>query len=57
MALHDSENGWHQETGDYVTTVEALLGAGAKAPKVTDNLEASEPVRDLLLRYEESSAR
>jgi hypothetical protein len=36
--------------------VEALLDAGAKAPKVTEDLEASEPVRDLLLRREESPA-
>jgi ankyrin repeat protein len=56
-ALHGSENGWHRETGDYVATVEALLDAGAKAPKVTEDLEASEPVLDALLRYEESSAR
>jgi ankyrin repeat protein len=56
-ALHGSENGWHRDTGDYVATVEALLDAGAKAPKVTEDLEASEPVRDALARYEESSAR
>ena len=56
-ALHGSENGWHRETGDYVAAVEALLIAGAKAPKVTEDLEASEPVRDALARYEESSAR
>src|SRR5262249_16818773 len=56
-ALHGSENSWHRETGDYEATVEALLDAGAKAPKVTEDLEASEPVRDVLLRYEESSAR
>jgi len=55
-ALHGSENGWHRETGDYVATVEALLDAGAKAPMVTEDLEASEPVRDVLMRYEESSA-
>ena len=47
-ALHGSMNGWHRDTGDYVATVEALLKAGAKAPKVTDDLEASEPVRELL---------
>jgi ankyrin repeat protein len=47
-ALHGSMNGWHRDTGDYVATVEALLNAGAKAPEVTDHLEASEPVRDLL---------
>ncbi|HEU0175705.1 MAG TPA: ankyrin repeat domain-containing protein [Blastocatellia bacterium] len=56
-ALHGSENGWHRETGDYVATVEALLNAGARAPKVTEDLDASDPVRDLLLRYEESSAQ
>jgi ankyrin repeat protein len=53
-ALHGSMNSWHRDTGDYVATVEALLAAGAKAPKVTDDLEASDPVRELLLRYEES---
>jgi len=52
-ALHGSENSWHRTTGDYVATVEALIGAGAKAPKVTDDLEASEAVRDVLRRYEE----
>jgi len=40
-----------------VATVETLLDAGAKAPMVTEDLEASEPVRDALMRYEESSAR
>ena len=51
-ALHGSENGWHRDTGDYVATVEALLDAGAKAPKVTADLEASEAVRDALSRRE-----
>ena len=50
-ALHGSMNGWHRDTGDYVATVEALLNAGAKAPRVTDHLEASEPVRELLNEY------
>jgi hypothetical protein len=54
-ALHGSENSWHRDTGDYVATVEALLDAGAKAPKVTQDLEASEAVRDLLMRYGERS--
>ena len=44
-------NGWHRDTGDYVATVKALLNAGAKAPKVTDDLEASESVRELLIEY------
>ena len=47
-ALHGSENGWHRDTGDYVAAVEELLNAGAKTPKLTDHLEASEPVRELL---------
>jgi ankyrin repeat protein len=50
-ALHGSVNGWHRDTGDYVSTVEALLDAGAKPPRITPDLEASEPVRDLLERY------
>ena len=50
-ALHGSMNGWHRDSGDYVATVEALLRAGAKAPEVTDDLEASDSVRDLLLQY------
>jgi ankyrin repeat protein len=54
-ALHGSENSWHRQTGDYPATVEALLDAGAKAPKVTDDLEASEEVRDVLRRHEERS--
>ena len=54
-ALHGSENSWHRQTGDYVGAVEALLAAGAIAPKVTDDLEASEAVRDTLRRYEEHS--
>lgn len=47
-ALHGSMNGWHRDIGDHVAVVEALLNAGAKAPKITPGLEASEPVRDLL---------
>jgi ankyrin repeat protein len=54
-ALHGSENSWHRQTGDYAATVEALLDAGAKAPKLTDDLEASQEVRDVLRRYEERS--
>lgn len=51
-ALHGSMNGWHRDTGDYGATVEALLAAGAKAPKLTDDLEASEPVREMLSQWE-----
>jgi ankyrin repeat protein len=53
-ALHGSVNSWHRDTGDYVATVEALLDAGAKAPKVTDDLEASDAVRAVLRRHEEA---
>lgn len=53
-ALHGSENSWHRETGDYAATVEALIAAGAKAPKVTEDLEASEAAREVLKRHEEA---
>ena len=49
-ALHGSENSWHRDTGDYAAAVEALLEAGAKAPEVTDDMEASEAVRQVLRR-------
>jgi ankyrin repeat protein len=52
-ALHGSVNSWHRNTGDYVATVEVLLSAGAKAPEVTDDLEASDSVCDLLRRHAE----
>jgi ankyrin repeat protein len=55
VALHGSENGWHRDTGDYVATLEALLDAGVKAPKVTEDLEASEQAREVLVRYEGDS--
>jgi hypothetical protein len=47
-------NGWHRDTGDYVATVEALLTSGARAPEVTEDLEASDSVRDLLRRHAEA---
>jgi hypothetical protein len=56
-ALHGSEHGWHKDTGDYGGTVEALLQAGAKAPKLTDDLEASDAARAVLWRYAESQAQ
>ena len=49
-ALHGSENSWHRETGNYAATVELLIAAGAKAPKLTDDLEASAAVREVLRR-------
>jgi hypothetical protein len=32
-AIYGSEHGWHPEMGNYATTVEALLRAGAKPPQ------------------------
>jgi hypothetical protein len=52
-AVHNFVHGWNRNTRDYVATIEELLCAGAKAPKVTGDLEASDSVRDLLRRYPE----
>jgi ankyrin repeat protein len=56
-ALHGSENGWHRHEGDYAATVEALLEAGAKAPDVTDDLAASDTVREVLRSNAEALQR
>src|SRR5229473_1328925 len=47
-ATHGSENGWHKENGDYASTVEALIKAGAKAP---GTIEGTEAVRKVLQEY------
>jgi hypothetical protein len=47
-ALHGSQNGWYREAGDYRTTVEALLGAGARLP---DTLGGTDGVQEVLRRY------
>lgn len=49
-AIHGSEHGWHRDKGEYGQTVEALLAAGAKAPKPAD-VEASEEVLAVLRRH------
>ncbi|MGH9592580.1 MAG: ankyrin repeat domain-containing protein, partial [Bryobacteraceae bacterium] len=49
-AIHGSKNGWRRAQGDYPGVVEALIDAGAEAPELTDGLEASEPVREVLRR-------
>ena len=54
-ALHGSENSWHRDTGNYADTVRALLEAGAKAPKVAPDLEASDEAREVLLEFEEKA--
>jgi ankyrin repeat protein len=50
-AVHGSENSWHREKGDYAGVVEALLQAGAKAPPLTEEVEVSDAVREVLKRY------
>jgi ankyrin repeat protein len=52
-ALHGSKNSWERHKGNYAIAVEMLLQAGAEAPKLTETLEASEPVRAVLRRHEE----
>jgi ankyrin repeat protein len=47
-AIHGSLHGWHRKTGDYAATVAALLDAGAKPPPLTQNVQASEAVLDVL---------
>lgn len=47
-AIHGSVNGWHARTGDYATTVELLLEAGAKRPE--QERDASEAVKEVLDR-------
>jgi hypothetical protein len=49
-ALHASVHGWHPERGDYAGTVEALLRAGARAPEIPDDVDASDAVRAVLRR-------
>jgi ankyrin repeat protein len=49
-AIHGSRHSWNCRTGDYVATVEALLDAGAQAPEVTPELDATDPVRDAIRR-------
>ncbi|MGH9720667.1 MAG: ankyrin repeat domain-containing protein, partial [Bryobacteraceae bacterium] len=50
-ALHGSENGWNCKAGDYAGAVEALLQAGAKAPPINEDLNASESVLEVLRRF------
>jgi len=47
-ALHGSEHGWHCHAGDYATTVEALLRAGASLPAEAQGTPA---VREVLRRH------
>jgi len=47
-AVYGSGNGWHRDTGDYVGTVRALLGAGATLPPHAAELEPSDAVLEML---------
>ncbi|MGH9615936.1 MAG: ankyrin repeat domain-containing protein [Acidobacteriaceae bacterium] len=47
-ALFGSGNGWHRETGDFVETIRALLGAGAVIPHDPEALEPSDAVLEVL---------
>lgn len=47
-AVYGSGNGWHRETGDYVSTVRALLDAGAILPPHAEELEPSDAVLEVL---------
>lgn len=47
-ALFGSANGWHRDTGDFVGTVQALLGAGAMVPSNAEGLEPSDAVLEVL---------
>lgn len=49
-AIYGSKYGWHPDQGDYVSTVEQLLQAGAKAPALRGDLIASEAVLEVLRR-------
>jgi ankyrin repeat protein len=52
-ALNGSENSWHRDTGDYAAVVKALIEAGVEPPKLTDDLEASPAIREVLQRGEQ----
>jgi ankyrin repeat protein len=50
-AIYGSVHGWRVRTGDYPAVVEALLESGAQAPQVTQALQASAPVRQVLEKW------
>ena len=49
-AVYASVHGWHPQTGKYSAALEALLDAGAKAPKINAGTDMSDAVRDVLRR-------
>ena len=50
-AIHGSMHGWRLRTGDYPAVVEVLLNSGARPPQVTDGLQASAAVRQVLEKW------
>jgi ankyrin repeat protein len=50
-AIYGSAHGWRRETGDYAGAVEALVAAGAQAPTLAPEVEASDSVRAVLARH------
>jgi ankyrin repeat protein len=53
-ALHGSKNSWERHKGDYAIALELLLQAGAKAPELTEELQASAPALAVLRRHKKS---
>jgi ankyrin repeat protein len=49
-ALWGSLHGWHRQHGDYVSTVRAMLDAGATPPEINERLVASDEVKRLLAK-------
>ena len=47
-AIHGSKNGWHCDDGNYPAAVEALLNAGAKLPRESN--DGTESVKEVLRR-------
>jgi hypothetical protein len=47
-ALYGSGNGWRRDTGDFVSTVRALVDAGAVVPPDPEALEPSDAVLEVL---------
>lgn len=54
-AIHGSKNGWRHSTGDYAAAVELLLQAGATPPEKIEDIDATEPVLDVLRRHSRRS--
>jgi ankyrin repeat protein len=51
-AIYGSVNGWRRDTGDYAGVVERLIAAGATVPRLTPQLQATDPVRAMLARHQ-----